>query len=112
MGHGQELPSVPSRARVSASSEQSDELWPDAGDGAATARRGPGTAGPSRGGGRRGRRALRSRSARRRVTRRVAAARDPAEEDSRGATGAGGARGAVGGEGRQVTRRSAIGESR
>src|SRR6202035_879502 len=54
---------------------QSDELWPDEGAGAATARRSAGTAGPSRGGGRRGRRALRSRSAGRRVTRRGAAAR-------------------------------------
>jgi len=93
--------------KVQANTAQGDELWPDAGAGTATARRGPGTTGPSRGGGRRGRRALRSRSAGRRVARRVAAARDPAEEDSGGATGAGGAGAAVGGEGRQAARGSA-----
>src|SRR6202023_3584172 len=69
---------------------QGDELWPDEGASTATARRGPGTAGPGRGSGRRRRRALRGRSAGRRVTGRAAAARDPAEEDSGGATGAGG----------------------
>src|SRR5580692_2297 len=52
------------------------------------------------------------RSAGRRATRRVAAARDPAEEDSGGATGVGGARAAVGGEGRKAARRSATGEAR
>src|SRR6202049_1743568 len=61
-----------------------------------------GSAGASRSGGRRGRRALWGRSAGRRVTRGVAAARDPAEEDSRGATGGGGARAGRGGGGRRA----------